>query len=172
MRFQRSHTLQMSRTWLWISVWYGLILSWDWNANRWRDSCVYSCVLVALRLTGLASRMRRIVSIIMRSVKGETRPWCIRISTSQISVIFYGIMTLNTASLVVIAALWGLKEAIYWSLGRLLSSSIELARPFRGLQIASCWLVGVGYWGISTHRILGTGAESTLLLPCISAWST
>jgi len=37
--------------------------------------------------------------------KGETAPCLRRISTSQISVIFYGIMTLNTVFLVVIAAL-------------------------------------------------------------------
>ena len=44
-------------------------------------------------------------AILYCSVKGENRPVCIRISTSQISVIFYGIMTLNTVFLVVNAAL-------------------------------------------------------------------
>ena len=146
---------------------------WDWyncNANRsWHIDTVSYCVrvandcerlpaldvsqtwthtrsvLVALRLKRLESLMRLSSTIIITVSMGELRHWLWRISTSQISVIFYGIMTLNTASLVVNAALWGLKEAIYWSSGRLLSSSIELARPFRGLQIASCWLVGVGY---------------------------
>ena len=63
------------------------------------------CVLVALRLTGFVSPMRLTCSIITRLATGEIRPVCIRISTSQISVIFYGIMTLNTVSLVVNAAL-------------------------------------------------------------------
>ena len=44
-------------------------------------------------------------SYIITSVKGEIRPAMRRISTSQISVIFYGIKTLDTVSLVVIAAL-------------------------------------------------------------------
>jgi len=40
LRFQQSKTSHLSRIWLWVSVWYGLILSWDWNANRWRDAQV------------------------------------------------------------------------------------------------------------------------------------
>ncbi len=44
-------------------------------------------------------------AILYKTVKGENRPDCIRISTSQIFVIFYGIMTRDIASLVVIAAL-------------------------------------------------------------------
>ena len=61
--------------------------------------------LVALSLTGFTRRMRLKSSIIILLSMGEMRPVCIRISTSQISVIFYGIMTLNTVFLVVIAAL-------------------------------------------------------------------
>ena len=77
--------------------------------------------------------------------QGELASGRSRISTSQISVIFYGTSSPDTASLIVIAALWGLIVATCLSSERLLSSSIELARPSLGLQIASCWLVGVGY---------------------------
>ena len=69
-------------------------------------------VLVALRLTGFARRMRLNRSIIITVSMGEIRPVCIRISTSQIFVIFYGIKTLNTVFLVVNAALEGSKAAI------------------------------------------------------------
>ena len=102
-------------------------------------------VLVALRLTGFTRHMRLDRSIITMLSMGEIRPVCIRISTSQIFVIFSWIKTLNTAFLTVNAALGGSKAAIFLLLGRLLSFSIELARPFLRLQIASCWLVGVGY---------------------------
>ena len=62
-------------------------------------------VLVALRLTGFTSRTSLTGSIIITVSMGEIRPVCIRISTSQIFVIFYGIKTLNTAFLTVNAAL-------------------------------------------------------------------
>ena len=44
-------------------------------------------------------------AILYSDLLGETAPCARRISTSQIFVIFYGIKTLNTVSLVVIAAL-------------------------------------------------------------------
>ena len=172
MRFHQSHTYylsHMSRTWLWVLDWDDT--DTYWNANRWRHilldvsqvaSMLRMIVIGRPHLTSLMpcpaslrpcclvsqathdSRESQ-QSILYCDATGETAPCVCRISTSQISVIFYGIKTLNTVFLVVNAALWGLKEAICLLLGRLLSSSIELARPFRGLQIASCWLVGVGY---------------------------
>ena len=69
-------------------------------------------VLVALSLRRIARPMRLNRSIIITVSMGEIRPVCIRISTSQIFVIFYGTKTLDTASLVVNAALEGSKAAI------------------------------------------------------------
>ena len=46
------------------------------------------CDLVALRLTVLAGLMSLNMLYYAATVKGETRPCCIRISTSQIYVIF------------------------------------------------------------------------------------
>ena len=84
------------------------------NANRWRVTCVLRvrCVLVALRLAGFLSRVSPILLYCTATAKGETAPCARRISTSQIYVIFYGIKTLNTVFLVVIAALGDSKAAI------------------------------------------------------------
>ena len=143
MRFFLSHTYYLShmrRTWLWVLDWDDTDTCW--NANRWRDAhdtvwvsgCVHvaydcerlpaldesyresnaSCVPVALSLKRIVRRMSLITLYYSKTYMGKLWPWAYVYSTSQISVIFYGIMTLNTASLVVIAALWGSKAAICW----------------------------------------------------------